>query len=438
MTTPVVVSNDRLNQLGNLTGQWLESRYQLGAVRAQGALCVVYVGQDAVLQRSVAIKVSPPELAEAYREALEATGALSYPAFLAVYDVIVGNDALYIVQELVEGRPLRDYLMDGAPLRRGVALALQLAQAVAYAHEHDLTHGDLSPAAILIDRSAVAHINNLRLPTDWDYFDAVAASAALSGLAAPTELTLAALHADERLRDRWSVGAVLWTLVSRIEDGSAQAGDVAARVFHEDVTPETQALIARALDIAHMERFVSADELALALEALDEDLARGASGIRQTTTPQAVRAYREAREGSVAYGEHVTARRLLAHARDERFFDAPTSADATDPLALDPSQTQPADDMWYSAAGDYPAQQAPGSFRAPLPGDARGDPNAQRREAQYGRATGYAAAQAVSRGSAQTMGWWMWALIVLAVFVVFFLVGYLVAPQLSKFWSPPV
>ena len=84
-TTPVTVSDERLESLGGLL---LAERYQLGTLRARGALCVVYDAQDVVLRRPLAIKVAALEQASIYREALNATAGLSYPAFLAVYDAL--------------------------------------------------------------------------------------------------------------------------------------------------------------------------------------------------------------------------------------------------------------------------------------------------------------------------------------------------------------
>ncbi|HEX5569979.1 MAG TPA: protein kinase, partial [Ktedonobacterales bacterium] len=204
----------RDERLDALSGLLLAGRYQLGPMRATGALCVVYDAQDVVLRRAVAIKVARLEEAQRYREALNATAGLSYPAFVAIYDALEQDERFFLAQEFIDGQPLSAYVASGVPTRRGVALALQMAHALAYTHRYDLAHGDLTPTAILIDRGAVAHLNNVRLPADWDYFDAVADALVASGVVASADETKTRLRDDERLRDVWSVGAALWSLVT--------------------------------------------------------------------------------------------------------------------------------------------------------------------------------------------------------------------------------
>jgi serine/threonine protein kinase len=427
----VTVSDERLDAL---SGRQLAGRYQLGELRATGAYCVVYDGQDAVLARPVAIKVAPIEGADAYREALNATAGLSYPAFLAIYDVIEQDERLYLVQEFIDGRPLSAYLADGAPARRSVALALQLARAVAYAHQHDVTHGDLTPAAILIDRSAVAHLNNLRLPPDWDYFSAIAASVALSGLALSAEEIVAALRADERMRDVWSVGAALWPLITRANGEIGATGAVAPRAYREDVTPEIQAMLARVLDVTHERRIVSADELALALEALDETLAQAATPQRDTL-PLAVRAYRQSRD--LGDAGMATGLRRLIERRDGHLPEAETYPGTTDPMALDTSATRPADNGLYASAApllQYQPRpdQGPGRYAAPAP-RGRGNQRPGWADAPPDMNPVWPVGYVAGGDAASVMRPWVWTLIGLALFMAFFLIGYLVFPQVKLF-----
>lgn len=427
VATPVVVNDERLS---NLSGQWLVSRYQLGSVRAHGALCIVYDAQDTVLQRPITVKVSPLELAEPYREALAASAGLSYPAFIAIYDVIEQDDCLFIAQEFIDGHPLTDYLIDGAPARRGVALALQLARAVAYAHQHDLAHGDLTPAAVLIDRIAVAHVNNLRLPTNWNYFTSVATSAAASGMLAEADATLDALRADERLRDVWSVSAMLWSLLTRA--GSALSEPDGERLYRDDVTPETQQVIARTLDLAHVRHIASADALALALEALDESLTPGVAK-RQLMTPLAVRAFREAHEWNAPTPPMAPGQRRALAFQSDALLNAPTIPGGADPIPLDTSLTRPADDALFLSAAAQPARsRSYDAFASRGNRDVRSRSVDRRTGAPYDEAS-RANTYTASDPYGSFMRPWVWALIGVALFAAFFLVGFLVFPQLRLF-----
>ncbi len=429
MARPVTSSDERIDAL---RGRSLADRYQLGDLRARGALSAVYDGTDVVLQRRVAVKVAPLEHADAYREALNATAALSYPTFLATYDVFEQDGLFYMVQEHIDGRPLSAYEEDGAPTRRAVALALQLARAVAYAHQHDLAHGDLTPSAILIDRTAFAHINNVQLPADWDYFLRVAASVERSGLTPSAEETIDALHGDAWLRDVWAIGVALWSLITR------PTQDEAGRVFREDVTADVRQLVERTLNATHQQSITTAEALALELERIDEDQSRGASRQRDTL-PLAIRAFREERSGRDA-GMAMGLRRLIEASNDrpadERLPDAPTYPGATDPMTLDRNQTHPADNAWF--AGGHPLlQYQPPAYqsRGEVPRE-----GAERARYQHGAAPRVAQGpnpawpMGHARGQDATMlRPWVWTLIGIALFIGFFLIGYLMFPQLRLF-----
>lgn len=397
-------------QLGNLRGEYLADRYELGAICGQGAFCVVYTAADVLLHRTVAIKVSPLSVADAYQEALASSGALSYPAFLAVYDVLEQSGRLYVVQEYIDGHPLSHYLADGAPARRGVALGLQLARGIAYAHQHDLAHGDLTPSAILIDRLAMAHLNNMRLPPDWDYFSAVATAAALSGIAGSADTTLARLVEDERLRDIWSIGAALWLLLTYPEGETQAPYGVTARQFREDVAPGLRTLLARVLDLTHQEHIASADTLALALEAHDSSMTLAASD-PSAPVPPSVSAYREAR-ASGGQREHLMGYRGRQSGYDGTLYFESAASDVTGPMGIDRSQTRTAN----------------GTRRRPESG---------RNPAQVARRTAPLRALpddlAMEYEEASTSRLWMWIAIGFVLFVAFFLLGYFVVPQLSLF-----
>ncbi len=428
----MTVSDARLDTLSGLE---LVGRYQLGARRAAGAFCVVYDAHDRELKRMVAVKVAAQEQAAVYREALNATAGLSYPAFLAVYDLIEQDERLFLVHEFVDGRPLSAYVSDGAPVRRGVALALQLAHAVAYAHQHDLAHGDLTPAAIVIDRGAVAHINNVQMPPDWDYFSATASSLALSDVTRSAEETLAALRDDARQRDVWSVAAALWLLITRVADAGEAMGAVERRAYGADVSAEIQTLLARALDITHPQRITTSEELALALEAQDEALTRAANPQRDTL-PLAVGAYREARAEREARGVEVATGR---HGRyDGQFPEAATYSGMTDPMALDTSATRPADDGLYAAAGQF--AQHPQYPPRPYPSyDPRRAARGERMRPFDGAPDANPAwpMESVAGGTAShVMQPWAWALIGVVLFTAFFLIGFLVFPQFKFFVFP--
>src|SRR5437879_6111513 len=85
------------------TGQVINSRYQLQRLLKHGQTCVVYQGYDQVLQRAVAVKVAPSEHLPFYRTSMRLTSQFSHPNIVGLYDLVIELDALYIVQEYVDG-----------------------------------------------------------------------------------------------------------------------------------------------------------------------------------------------------------------------------------------------------------------------------------------------------------------------------------------------
>ncbi len=118
---------------------------------------IVYEAIDPSMARRVAVKELqlPPHLAGAqkrerierfYREA-KAAGTLSHRNIVTIYDVGQENDRHFLVMEYLEGQSLRDILqMQGAlPLKETIEIALQLCDALAYAHSRGVVHRDVKP-----------------------------------------------------------------------------------------------------------------------------------------------------------------------------------------------------------------------------------------------------------------------------------------------------
>jgi predicted ATPase len=129
---------------------------QLGA----GGMGEVYRAQDPRLGRDIALKVirrallaeqgsQDDALERLLREATLAS-ALNHPNIVTIYETgVVGNDR-YIAMELVEGRTLRQLATDGLPLERSVAIARQIAEALAVAHAAQIVHRDIKPDNVMV------------------------------------------------------------------------------------------------------------------------------------------------------------------------------------------------------------------------------------------------------------------------------------------------
>jgi serine/threonine protein kinase len=137
---------------GTLFGNY-EILQQLGA----GGMGEVYCARDTRLHREVAIKTlsverlaQPEALARFEREARSAS-ALNHPNIVTIYELGHVNSTRYIAMELVDGETLRRSLASGPiPFRKSVALAAQIADALAKAHEIGVVHRDLKPENLMV------------------------------------------------------------------------------------------------------------------------------------------------------------------------------------------------------------------------------------------------------------------------------------------------
>lgn len=292
------MDGDRVIDQDQLVGQLLHNRYALDAVLATGAVAVVYRGRDTVLDRPVAVKAVPLAVAAPYREALALTASLTHPAAIALYDAFEGDGHLLLVQELVDGRALSAYVRAGLPTERALDIGVQIARALDYAHARGIVHGDLTSSAVIVDRRAVVRINNFGLPPDSIHFTRLCRALEAD---APTRLvgaaSAAAPTAGEDGEVQWdatpagdvrAMALLLWQVLAE-----PQAGQAEARVFRADVPEAVRDVVWRAaLPATVAEAIADAETLALALEEVATAGARQRPAIPELTPPalQAVRA----------------------------------------------------------------------------------------------------------------------------------------------------
>jgi serine/threonine protein kinase/tetratricopeptide (TPR) repeat protein len=144
----------------------LADRYRLERELGQGGMATVYLAHDLKHDRQVAIKVLRPELAavigaERFLSEIRTTAKLNHPNILPLFDSGAadgggggagGQTFLYYVMPFVEGESLRDRMAreKTLPVEEAVRLTGEVADALAYAHSHDVIHRDIKPENILL------------------------------------------------------------------------------------------------------------------------------------------------------------------------------------------------------------------------------------------------------------------------------------------------
>lgn len=134
-------------------------RYQILDEIGEGAMGRVYRAHDPLIERTVAIKTVP--IAQLQQEGQDAesrflreaqsAGRLSHPNIVTIYDIGETETLAYIAMEYLPGATLRDLMNRGPmPLELALDTATQMAEALAFAHEHGVTHRDIKPANVVI------------------------------------------------------------------------------------------------------------------------------------------------------------------------------------------------------------------------------------------------------------------------------------------------
>lgn len=134
-------------------------RYEILELIGQGAVGMVYKALDPLIARTVAIKTVPiarlkeegSEFEARFLREAQSAGRLSHPNIVTIYDVGEADDFAYIAMEYLRGTTLREVMNIGQmPLDLVISTAQQVAEALAYAHDHGVIHRDIKPSNIVI------------------------------------------------------------------------------------------------------------------------------------------------------------------------------------------------------------------------------------------------------------------------------------------------
>ncbi len=133
-------------------------QYAFEKLAAFGGMGAVYRGRQVSLDRPVAIKILPPEFgmqedfADRFKSEARAMAKLNHTHIVGVYDFGITKEGhLYLVMEWVEGQTLHTLIHNGnIPVRKAASLAMQLCDALAFAHHHKILHRDIKPGNIMI------------------------------------------------------------------------------------------------------------------------------------------------------------------------------------------------------------------------------------------------------------------------------------------------
>ncbi|MEZ5313308.1 MAG: protein kinase [Thermoanaerobaculia bacterium] len=281
--------------------------YEITGKLGEGGMGVVYRARDPRLERDVAIKVLPPEVARdaerlrRFEIEARAASALNHPNILTVHDTGTSDGTTYLVTELLEGRSLCELLADG-PLaaERACALAVQVAGGLAAAHRKGIVHRDLKPENLFVTSDGRAKILDFGLARlEAPEVEAPGAAAlpersTVTGTAAGLLLGTVGYMAPEQVRgeradarsDLFALGVVLCEMLtganpfarpSAVESLHAILKEPPSPIAAAGIPAAVEATAMRCLEKDPERRFQSASDLAFALESAGSGERRSAA-----------------------------------------------------------------------------------------------------------------------------------------------------------------
>lgn len=254
------------------TGRVIQRRYLLQRLIKQGTICAVYQGTDQVLQRPVAVKIAAAEHVSAYRAALRTTSQFAHPNIIGVYDLIIEPEALYIVQEFVDGDDFHALLQTQLSLYEITDLGIQVCQALLYAgsSSRKVCHGDLTPGAVIRDRRGLVRVNNFALPSDIQYFTAWSSFGGEGAATSDRELPWGQQSDGRRQDDTRAVGLLLYQLLTVRAPGALTVDPPLDGRMHflPNVPSELTDLVTRTVVRQHPQRISAVETLQTQLKTL--------------------------------------------------------------------------------------------------------------------------------------------------------------------------
>jgi serine/threonine protein kinase len=275
------------------------SHYRVIAPLGAGGMGEVYKAHDVTLERTVALKILPPELVKndervrRFIQEAKSASSLNHPNIVTIHEIGIESNVHYIAMELVDGATLRRRIHDDTDLRTLLVYLAQAADGVAKAHAAGIVHRDLKPENIMVTRDGFAKVLDFglaKLSVKKSAENTSEATVARQDTREGALLGTVGYMSPEQVQgkpvdhrsDIFSFGGILYEAATKQRPFSADSDvDVMHKILHDKPTPideinptvpaELRRVIRRCMAKDPEKRYQSMKDLALELGEIVDD-----------------------------------------------------------------------------------------------------------------------------------------------------------------------
>ncbi len=280
-----------------LIGRVFDDRYEVIKKLGSGGMADVYLAQDRLLGRQVALKILSSRYAhdeqfiERFRREASSAASLNHPNIVQIYDRGEAEGTYYIAMEYLEGRSLKEIILKYAPLSSDlvVSVSVQILEALRFAHRRDVIHRDIKPQNMIIDSEGRVKVTDFGIARAGSASTMTEAGSIL-GTAHYLSPEQAQGQPVEAASDLYSLGVLMYEMATgRLPYDGDNPVTIAMQHVHDspvpprsivpDIPENLEAVILRALGKRPTDRYLTA-------QAFLDDLKRVQDG-RDVAAPAA-------------------------------------------------------------------------------------------------------------------------------------------------------
>ena len=275
-------------------------RYEIRSKIGEGGMGEVYLGQDTKLDRKVALKILPADVAahpdrmKRFVQEAKAASALNHPNIITIYEIDETDLGHFIATEFIDGTTLRRHaLINSVSLVASLDIAIQIATALSAAHAAGIIHRDIKPDNVMVRHDGIVKVLDFGLaklfeskpsgPEDQTRPMMLTQTGVVMGTVSYMSPEQARGHAVDARSDIWSFGVLLYELFAKRPpfDGPSNS-DILVSILEREPAPlssvapnvpgELGQIITRTLRKNREERYQNIQDLLVDLQALRRTL----------------------------------------------------------------------------------------------------------------------------------------------------------------------